>query len=209
MPVEMEDIYRNIPPNRIPWNIETPPDALVKLVESRQVLPCRVVDFGCGAGNYAVWLATRGFDVTGIDISPSAIELARKNAERQKVACTFLVADVLGDLREVAGPFDFAFDWELLHHIFPPDRPRYVENVAKLLHPGAKYLSVCFHEKDPQFGGSGKYRTTGIGTVLYFSSEEELRELFSPCFRILELREITVPGKWGDHVANYGFMERR
>ncbi len=206
---EMEDIYQNIPPDRIPWNIEEPPDALVRLVESGKLLPCRTIDFGCGAGNYAVWLARQGFEVTGIDISPSAIDLARKNAGRQGVGCTFIVADVLGDLREVEGPFDFGFDWELLHHIFPDDRPRYMANVARLLRPGGKYLSVCFHEDDPQFGGSGKYRTTPIGTVLYFSSEEELRYLYSPYFRILDLRAVTVSGKWGDHVANYGFMERK
>ncbi len=206
---EMEEIYRTTPPDQIPWNIETPPDALVRLVESGRVLPCRTVDFGCGAGNYAVWLATRGFEVTGIDISPSAIALARKTAEERGVSCSFIVADVLGDLEDVRGPFDFAFDWELLHHIFPKNRVRYVANVARLLAPGARYLSVCFHEDDPQFGGSGKFRTTGIGTVLYFSSEDELLELFSPEFLILELRAITIPGKWGDHVANFGFMERK
>ncbi len=205
---EMEDIYQNIPPDRIPWNIEEPPEALVRLVESGQLLPCRTIDFGCGAGNYALWLARQGFEVAGIDISPSAIDLARKNAAKQGVGCTFIVADVLGDLREVDGPFDFGFDWELLHHIFPDDRPRYMANVARLLRPGGKYLSVCFHDDDPQFGGSGKFRTTPIGTVLYFSSEEELRDIYRPYFRILDLRAITVSGKWGDHVANYGFMER-
>jgi len=208
MPVEMEDIYRKIPPEKIPWNIETPPDILVRLVRNRRLVPCRTIEFGCGAGNYAVWLAQQGFDVTGIDISPSAIELAQENARSQGVQCTFLVADVLGDLPEVKGPFDFSFDWELLHHIYPDDRPRYVANVARLLRPGARYLSVCFHENDPQFGGSGKYRTTQIGTVLYFSSEEELRDLFCPHFTILALRAVPIRGKWGDHVANCAFMEK-
>jgi SAM-dependent methyltransferase len=204
----MEDIYRKIPPEKIPWNIETPPDILVRLVRNRRLVPCRTIEFGCGAGNYAVWLAQQGFDVTGIDISPSAIELAQENARSQGVQCTFLVADVLGDLPEVKGPFDFSFDWELLHHIYPDDRPRYVANVARLLRPGARYLSICFHENDSQFGGSGKYRTTQIGTVLYFSSEEELRDLFCPHFTILALRAVPIRGKWGDHVANCAFMEK-
>ena len=208
MPVEMEEIYRKIPPEKIPWNIETPPDILVRLVRNRRLVPCKTIEFGCGAGNYAVWLAKQGFDVTGIDISPSAIDLARENARRDGVRCTFVVADVLGDLPEVKGPFDFAFDWELLHHIYPEDRPRYVANVVRLLRPGARYLSVCFHDNDPQFGGSGKYRTTQIGTVLYFSSEEELRDLFAPSFTILALRAVTLRGKWGDHVANCAFMEK-
>lgn len=208
MAVEMEDIYRKMPLDKIPWNIETPPDLLVQLVEHKEVVPCRAIEFGCGAGNYAIWLAQQGFEVTGIDISPTAIGLARKNAMEQGVECTFIVADVLGDLADVKGPFDFALDWELLHHIYPDDRPRYVANVARLTKPGGRYLSVCFHEDDPEFGGSGKYRTTRIGTVLYFSSEVELRDLFSPYFTILELRAVTIRGKWGDHVANCAFMER-
>lgn len=208
MAVEMEDIYRKMPLDKIPWNIETPPDLLVQLVENKEVVPCRAIEFGCGAGNYAIWLAQQGFEVTGIDISPTAIGLARKNAMEQGVECTFIVADVLGDLADVKGPFDFALDWELLHHIYPDDRPRYVANVARLTKPGGRYLSVCFHEDDPEFGGSGKYRTTRIGTVLYFSSEVELRDLFSPYFTILELRAVTIRGKWGDHVANCAFMER-
>lgn len=208
MAVEMEDIYRKMPLDKIPWNIETPPDLLIQLVEHKKVVPCRAIEFGCGAGNYAIWLAQQGFEVTGIDISPTAIGLARKNAMEQGVECTFIVADVLGDLADVKGPFDFALDWELLHHIYPDDRPRYVANVARLTKPGGRYLSVCFHEDDPEFGGSGKYRTTRIGTVLYFSSEVELRDLFSPYFTILELRAVTIRGKWGDHVANCAFMER-
>jgi len=67
---QMEKIYSETPPTEIPWNIESPPNALVELVESRQVQPCKTIDMGCGAGNYAVYLAALGFDVTGVDISP-------------------------------------------------------------------------------------------------------------------------------------------
>lgn len=208
MAVEMEDIYRKITLEKIPWNIETPPDILVQMVENKQVVPYRAIKLGCGAGNYSVWLAQQGFEVTGIDISPTAIGFARNNAMDKSVECTFIVADVLGDLKDVEGPFDFALDWELLHHIYPDDRPRYIASVSRLLRPGGRYLSLCFHDNDPQFSGTGKYRTTQIGTVLYFSSEEELRDLFSPYFTILELQAVTIRGKWGDHVANCAFMEK-
>ena len=75
-PADRDDSYRNLPPDRIPWNIEQPPDALVGLIESGAVKPCRAIDFGCGTGNYAVYLANRGFDVTGVDISPTAVGTA-------------------------------------------------------------------------------------------------------------------------------------
>jgi len=205
----MDEIYRTVPLEEIPWNMETPPEALVELVQSGRVRPCKAIDLGCGTGNYAIYLAGLGFEVTGIDISPTAIRIAEEHANKKGIQCNFLVADVLGTWVEVRGTFDFAYDWELLHHIFPEQRKRYVENVAKILNPGGKYLSVCFSERDPQFGGSGKYRETPLGTLLYFSSEDELRGLFEPHLNIRELRTIEVRGKAAPHLANYVFMERK
>jgi 2-polyprenyl-3-methyl-5-hydroxy-6-metoxy-1,4-benzoquinol methylase len=207
--IDMDEIYRETPLEKIPWNVEAPPEALVELVRSGRVSPCKTVDLGCGAGNLAVYLAGLGFTVTGIDISPTAVNLARKNAEMKGVACDFIVADVLGDMPDVQGGFDFAYDWELLHHIYPGQREGYVANVQRLLNPGGKYLSVCFSELDTQFGGSGKFRKTSLGTILYFSSENELRELFEKRFAILELKTIEIYGKFANHLANYVFMELR
>jgi hypothetical protein len=125
------------------------------------------------------------------------------------VQCRFIIADLLGDMHEVPETFDFAFDWEVLHHIFPMDREKYAGNVAGLLNKGGLYLSVCFSESDPQFGGTGKYRSTRVGTTLYFSSESELRDLFSPHFSIRDLKTIEVSGKYGPHQAVYALSERR
>lgn len=205
----MDRIYRNTPLKEIPWNIKTPPDALVELVDSGKVKPCKTIDLGCGTGNYAIYLASVGFDVTGIDISSTAIKIAKENAKKKGVKCNFLVTDILGNLDEVKEKFDFAYDWELLHHIFPEQRKKYVENVCRILNPRGKYLSVCFSEKDSGFGGSGKYRETRLGTILYFSSEDELRALFEPYFNIKELKTIGIRGKPAPHLANYAFMERK
>jgi SAM-dependent methyltransferase len=53
----------------------------------------RALEYGCGPGSWAYFLAKRGFDVTGIDISDVAIEQATERAEREGVAerCTFRV----------------------------------------------------------------------------------------------------------------------
>jgi len=207
--IDMDEIYRKMSPEQIPWNVEEPPNALVQLLDNGSVRPCKTVEFGCGLGNYSRYLSSRGFDITGVDISPTAIGIAQENAKKKGVSCSFIVADILGDLKEVEGPFEFSFDWEVLHHIFPDQRKKYVENVYGKLNPRGSYLSLCFSEKDPQFGGEGKYRETRLGTVLYFSSETELRELFEPYFRIEELKTVQVKGKYGDHLAVYVFMNRR
>lgn len=205
----MNHIYTNIPPDRIPWNIDAPPAALRNLVETGTISPCKSVDLGCGTGNSVVYLASRGFDATGVDISSAGIEIAKRSASQKGAVCRFVVADVLGDLAEIPERFDFALDWELLHHIFPPERERYVGNVSRLLRPGGRYLSVCFSEDDPQFGGIGKYRRTPLDTVLYFSSESEMISLFEPLFAIDELKTIDVEGKSAPHRAVYAFMKKR
>ena len=205
----MDKIYAKIPSDEIPWNFESPPDVLVDLIGSAKVKPCKTIDLGCGTGNYAIYLASRGFEVTGVDISPTAIKIAKENAKKKGIKCNFVVANVLGDLFEVKEKFDFAFEWELLHHIFPEQRRIYVENVHKLLVPGGNYLSVCFSEKDKVFAGSGKFRVTSLGTVLYFSSENELSDLFEPYFEKRELRTIVIRGRPKAHFSNYVFMEKK
>lgn len=206
--IYMDEIYKKMPLTEIPWNNENPPNVLVELVESQKVRPCKTLDMGCGAGNYAIYLAGKGFDVTGVDISPAAIKIAEENAGKKEVTCRFSVVDVTGDLKEIDGTFDFIFDWEMLHHLFPVQRKKYVENVNRKLNAQGQYLSLCFSEKDTQFGGQGKFRKTHIGTQLYFSSEEELRELFEPYFHIVELKTMQVEGKFGSHLANYVFMKK-
>ena len=205
----IDDVYRNTPPEEIPWNNEAPPKLLVELIDTGKIKCCKAIDLGCGAGNYAIYLAEQGFEVTGVDISPKAIEIAIKNADKKGVKCDFFVVDVVEGLTEINQTFDFAYDWGMLHHILPQQRQKYVQNVHRILNPKGKYLSLCFSEKDTGFGGSGKYRKTRLGTELYFSSENELRELFEDFFRVIDLRTLKIDGKFEPHIFNFAFMERK
>ena len=203
---DLDRIYRTRSPEDIPWNRKDPPQALVEFLEKGKITPCKTIDLGCGTGSYAIHLAGLGFDVTGIDFAPSAIKQAKAKARVSGIPCRFLAADVLGDIGEIAEAFEFAYDWHLLHHIYPEHRQHFVRNVNRLLAPGGRYLSVCFSEDDPAFGGTGKYRTTPMGTRLYFSSEKEMRELFEPHFVIEELKTIETEGKTAPHLSVWAFM---
>jgi cyclopropane fatty-acyl-phospholipid synthase-like methyltransferase len=205
----MEDIYQKIPINEIPWDMEEPPKQLVELLTTGKIRPCKTVDLGCGSGNYSIYLAEQGFDVTGIDLSPTAINMAIEKTKQKGVFCNFIAANLLDGVDDLSGQFNFAFDWEVLHHIFPEDRKKYIKNVSNLLKSGASYFSTCFSEKDPQFGASGKFRKTPIGTTLYFSSEQEIEDLCSPYFTIDELKTIEIQGKRAPHLAIYSLMFRK
>ena len=156
-----------------------------------------------------IYLAQKGFDVIGVDISESAIEMAKRSASDKGVDCRFITADVRYGISEVHDKFDFAYDWEVMHHVFPQDRKAYINNVYNLLNPEGSYLSVCFSEESPQFGSKGKYRKTPLDTVLYFSSENEMEILFKPLFNIEELKTVDVEGKFGTHKAIYAFLKKK
>ncbi|MFC2142454.1 class I SAM-dependent methyltransferase [Acidobacteriota bacterium] len=203
---DLDRIYRTRSPEDIPWSRDDPPRALVEFLEKGRVSPCKTIDLGCGTGNYSIYLAGRGFDVTGVDFAPTAIKQAMAKAGAAGIPCLFLAADLLGELVEITESFDFAYDWHLMHHIYPENRQHYTRNVNRLLAPGGRYLSVCFSEDDPAFGGTGKYRTTSMGTRLYFSSEKEMRELFEPNFVIEELKTIETEGKTAPHLSVWAFM---
>jgi len=206
---QMNKIYSGMDLDQIPWNMETPPDILQDLIKSKKLSPCKIIELGCGTGNYVRYFAKMGFDATGVDISEKAIEIARELAEKVEVKCKFIAADVLGNLLEIKGKYDFVYDWELLHHIFPEDRNKYIENVHRLLSSQGRYLSVCFSEASTQFGGVGKYRKTPIGTVLYFSNEAEIESLFGRLFSVVELKSIDIKAKHGVHTAIYALMRRK
>jgi len=206
---QIEQIYRDVALQDIPWNNEAAPDVLVGAVTSRATDRSKVIELGCGAGNNVLGLSRLGFDVTGVDIAENAIAVAQAAAQKARLACRFVAADVLGDLGALAGPYDLAYDWELLHHIFPEDREQYVRNVWRLLDARGWYLSVCFAEDDPQFGGAGKYRKTPIGTELYFSSEREIETLVSQLFTIEELKTIDLRARRGSHRAIYLLARKR
>lgn len=205
---QMEKIYTDMALEKIPWHMETPPDILQDIVNTGKIKPCRVIEFGCGAGNYVMYLASKGFDATGVDFSKTAIEIAKESAAKKGVNCKFISSDVLGDMVEIQDTFDFAYDWELLHHIFPADRETYINNVHRLLNPAGRYLSICFSEKSPQFGGSGRYRKTPLGTVLYFSSENEIASLVEPLFEVEDLETVEIQGKYAPHKAVYAFLKK-
>ena len=187
---------------RAPWTKTEPPQELVKLIEKRKIRPCKTIDIGCGEGFYSIYLASKGFDVTGIDISKRAIQYAKENAVSRGVNVHFVTMDI-ADLEQLNEKFDFVLEWGLMHQIMPSQRRKYVEDVVGLLNKDGKYLSVCFNEQSPEFGGPGKYRESPSRMRLYFASQNELRELFEPRFHIIEAKIIQVP-----HIENYFLMEK-
>lgn len=132
-----------------PWDTNEPDPHLVELVRSGVITEGRALDIGCGTGTNVLWLAAQGFDVTGVDVSPRAIELAKAKSAGAEGRFTFATLDILTD--EIpSGPFDFVFDRGCFH-VFdePADRARFAERVAESLRPGGSWLSLMGSTEGP------------------------------------------------------------
>ena len=64
------------------------------MAEAEALQPGRALDIGCGEGRNAVWLATKGWEVTGVDFSSVGLEKGRQLAEAQAVEVDWVLADL-------------------------------------------------------------------------------------------------------------------
>lgn len=99
----------------------------------------RVLVLGCGTGPDACHFAEAGMRVTGIDISPTAIDLARKQAADRGLDVTWIVGDAC-DLSR-AGRFDAELDAHMLHCLaLAPERTALIRSVAGALVVGGRFI---------------------------------------------------------------------
>jgi SAM-dependent methyltransferase len=144
--------YKGTPP----WDIGRPQKEFVELVRRGEITGL-VLDIGCGTGEHALFFASEGHEVWGIDSAPRAIGKAKEKAAERGLPVHFLVMNAL-ELSTLKRKFDTATDSGLFHTLSDADRPVFVENLATVLAPGGKYFMLCFSDLEPP--GYGPRRIT-------------------------------------------------
>jgi SAM-dependent methyltransferase len=133
----------------LPWDTGNPEPMLTAFITAGRVAPTRMLEVGSGTGTNAIWLAERGFDVLGIDVSPLAVEAARTKLAGRAVRCRFETRDFLAEPTG-GGPFDFVFDRGTFHVFDEPEqRALFAERVAAVLAPGGRWLSLIGSTEGP------------------------------------------------------------
>ena len=169
-----DSAYRGSAPPR--WDIGRPEEELQKVVAGGKVGRCRVVDMCCGSGTDAVYLASQGFDVTAIDISPTALGQGQRKAHDANVSVQWVLADILAppDLK----PFDFLYDRACYHAVRKQNLQAYLGTVRRFSHPGTDFLLLSFRLDEISTGGDMAV------------TEEELHADFLTLFDFEWLRKI-------------------
>ncbi len=150
-PESFDKLYRGEPsfdgapkPVGVPWDIRAAQPRLMEL-EALGGISGEVLDIGCGLGDNAIFLASRGHSVTGLDGSPTAVERARERATEAGVSVTFGVADAT-KLTGYDGRFDTVVDSALFHCLDDDGRQAYAASLYRATRPGARWHLYCFSD---------------------------------------------------------------
>ena len=163
----------------LPWDTNEPDDNLVKLLETKTILPGKALEVGCGTGTNSIWLARRGFKVLGVDISEVAIDMAKQKKINKSLSCEFAIKDFIQE-DSLPGFYDFVFDRGCFHSFDDErDQALFAMHVSQVLKTNGIWVSVIGStEGAPREVGPPR-RTAG-----------DVVKAIEPYLEILELRSV-------------------
>lgn len=138
--------------DRIPgWELARPSKELEMAVANRTIRPGRTLVLGCGSGINAVYLAQKGFDVTAVDVAPTALVIGKQRADKANVKVKWLLTDVLAmpDL----GTFDFIFDRGCYHWVRKYDVEGFIEMTRQVSHDNTHFMVIAGNANESRHYG--------------------------------------------------------
>ncbi|WP_435974751.1 class I SAM-dependent methyltransferase [Streptomyces sp. Qhu_M48] len=178
----------------VPFFVAKPDENLVSYVE-RGLLPAggRVLDLGCGPGRNALHLASLGYRVDAVDLSPTAIRWAEERAREAGAAgIRFVRGDAFAADTALDGPYDLVHDSGCFHHLPPHRRVSYLALLDRVLAPGGHLSLTAFaageggmgsERPDADFYRQGRldgglaYTDTSLRAIFAGLTEVELRRM--------------------------------
>jgi ubiquinone/menaquinone biosynthesis C-methylase UbiE len=193
---EWDRYYRDYPLEELGWELGKPRPILVEYLQKRSVPKGgKALDLCCGAGTNTVYLAQNGYGTTGIDISSTALEFAKKRAEQANAELGFVNASFT-DLPFANNQFALIYDMGCFHHVQVEHRAKFIFGVHRVLGEGGFYMLTCFSYRN----GPGWNHFT----------RQQIRELFGGHFFFVEFQHY--PSREGDGVIRFFYtvlMKRR
>jgi SAM-dependent methyltransferase len=113
------------------------------------------LDVAMGQGRNAIYLASRGWKVTGIDFSDEGVRIARATATEQKLALDAVNVDI--------DTYDFGVaKWDLVTMIYALDKVEWIEKIKPSIKPGGLFVLEYFHKEGPTGDGFATGQLAGL-----------------------------------------------
>jgi cyclopropane fatty-acyl-phospholipid synthase-like methyltransferase len=170
------DAFEELYAGPAPWDIGNPQSKFTAIADR---VKSPVLDAGCGTGEHALFFASQGHHVVGIDFVPEAIRRARRKAAERGLAVGFVVMDAT-KLADWDARFATVIDCGLFHVFSDADRQRYVAGLAQVLEPGGRLFLMCFSDAEP--GTVGPRRV----------SRQELYDTFADGWTIESIQSVQI-----------------
>lgn len=172
-------MFNNIYASKKPGFATEPNAFLVSTAEGLK--QGRALDIGMGQGRNSVYLALKGWDVTGFDMSDEGIAIARRNAERAGLKINAILT--------TEDAFDYGTErWDLIvfmYEPFPITTAAYVERLRRSLRPGGIIVIESFGEEE-----------TVQNRPVTAIDPERLLAAFKD-FRLLTYQDVVARADWG------------
>jgi SAM-dependent methyltransferase len=176
-----------------PWSIGEPQPELAALIEQGKFRG-DVLDVGCGEAAIDLHLAERGFTTVGLDLSPTAVQLARKEAATRGLTnARFEVADISA-FTGYDGRFGTIVDSTLFHSIPVEAREGYQQSIVRAAAPGASYYALVFDRAGLPNGPANP--VTG----------DELRDVVAKYWVIDEIRPARIHANFPEAAEGVGMV---
>jgi 2-heptyl-1-hydroxyquinolin-4(1H)-one methyltransferase len=181
---------------RPPWSIDEPQPELAALIDQGK-FHGDILDVGCGEAAVSLRLAELGYTTVGLDLSPTAIDLARAEAAKRGLTkATFEVADI-SSFTGYDGRFGTIVDSTLFHSIPVELRDGYQRSIVRAAAPGASYFALVFDRAGMPDGPANPV------------TADELRDVVAKYWTIDEIRPARIHANLQEGFSALPFIDVR
>jgi methyl halide transferase len=137
-----EERYRK---NQTNWDTKSANPVFAKLIDDNNFTnKGKILIVGCGKGYDAVLAAEKGYDVTAIDFSLTAIEYAEQLAIQKELNIKFLIEDIFTLNKDYVESFDIVYEYATYCAINPERRKEFAIKISSLIKKGGRLIAILF-----------------------------------------------------------------
>jgi len=174
----------------VPFVVEAVPTIRHRKIKS-------VLDLGCGTGRHCVYLAKKGFHVIGVDVSKSALKMAKQWARKERLKNLVFICGTMTQIPLIDNYFDAVISISVVHHAVKKDIEKTIAEIHRTLKKNGFFLANLASVKDPRYGAGKKVENNTFRVPEAFEEKkfEELHHYFTKqevfetlaCFAEVEL----------------------